>query len=90
MMILNRIKSRKYRYMDANLTQRRKGLEDKIPDIRKTLNMVEFLQERRVGPLSRVCCKINIDKSFRKARKRKTIWRMISAMKKMLKISKSR
>ncbi|KAJ8583358.1 Prefoldin subunit 3 [Rhizopogon salebrosus TDB-379] len=39
----------KYRYMDANLTQRRKGLEDKIPDIRKTLNMVEFLQERREG-----------------------------------------
>ena len=48
-MILNRMKSRKYRYMDANLTQRRKGLEDKIPDIRKTLNMVEFLQERRVS-----------------------------------------
>ncbi|OJA12469.1 hypothetical protein AZE42_10514 [Rhizopogon vesiculosus] len=39
----------KYRYMDANLTQRRKGLEDKIPDIRKTLNMVDFLQERRDG-----------------------------------------
>ncbi|KAG2359337.1 Prefoldin subunit 3 [Suillus spraguei] len=39
----------KYRYMDANLTQRRKGLEDKIPDIRKTLHMVEFLQERREG-----------------------------------------
>ncbi|KAG1824190.1 Prefoldin subunit 3 [Suillus variegatus] len=37
----------KYRYMDANLTQRRKGLEDKIPDIRKTLHMVEFLQEKR-------------------------------------------
>jgi len=33
--------------MDANLTQRRKGLEDKIPDIRKTLHMVEFLQEKR-------------------------------------------
>jgi prefoldin subunit 5 len=39
----------KYRYMDANLTQRRKGLEDKIPDIRKTLHMVEFLQERKEG-----------------------------------------
>ncbi|KAF8549406.1 Prefoldin subunit 3 [Imleria badia] len=37
----------KYRYMDANLTQRRKSLEDKIPDIKKTLHMVEFLQERR-------------------------------------------
>jgi uncharacterized protein YPO0396 len=40
---------RKYRYMDANLTQRRRSLEEKIPDIRKTLHMVEFLQERRVS-----------------------------------------
>ncbi|KAI0706719.1 Prefoldin subunit 3 [Cerioporus squamosus] len=39
----------KYRYMDQNLAQRRRGLEDKIPDIRKTLAMVEFLQERREG-----------------------------------------
>ncbi|KAF8840641.1 Prefoldin, subunit 3 [Paxillus ammoniavirescens] len=39
----------KYRYMDANLTQRRTGLEDKIPDIKKTLHMIEFLQERREG-----------------------------------------
>ncbi|KAG6377768.1 Prefoldin subunit-domain-containing protein [Boletus reticuloceps] len=38
----------KYRYMDANLTQRRRSLEDKIPDIKKTLYMVEFL-ERREG-----------------------------------------
>ena len=34
--------------MENNLTQRRVGLEDKIPDITKTLKMVEFLQERRV------------------------------------------
>jgi len=39
----------KYRYMDANLTQRRRGLEEKIPDIKKTLHMVEYLQERREG-----------------------------------------
>ncbi|KAH9943661.1 Prefoldin subunit 3 [Amylocystis lapponica] len=39
----------KYRYMDHNLTQRRQGLEEKIPDIKKTLSMVEFLQERREG-----------------------------------------
>ncbi|EPQ55611.1 Prefoldin, subunit 3 [Gloeophyllum trabeum ATCC 11539] len=39
----------KYRYMDSNLQQRRTGLEDKIPDIKKTLSMVEFLQERREG-----------------------------------------
>ena len=37
--------------MDESLTQRRKGLEDKIPDIKKTLHMVEFLQTRRVGLL---------------------------------------
>lgn len=37
--------------MDANMTQRRRGLEDKIPDIKKTLNMVEYLQERRVSEL---------------------------------------
>jgi len=39
----------KYRYMDSNLTQRRQSLEDKIPDIRKTLTMIEYLQEQRVS-----------------------------------------
>ncbi|KAF9261017.1 Prefoldin, subunit 3 [Marasmius fiardii PR-910] len=39
----------KYRYMDANLTQRRQGLEEKIPDIKKTLSMVEYLRDRREG-----------------------------------------
>ncbi|KAJ6614869.1 prefoldin subunit [Mycena sp. CBHHK59/15] len=39
----------KYRFMENNLAQRRAGLEDKIPDIKKTLMMVEFLQERREG-----------------------------------------
>jgi len=39
----------KYRYMDSNLTQRRQSLEDKIPDIRKTLTMIEYLQEQREG-----------------------------------------
>jgi hypothetical protein len=39
---------RKYRYMDQNHQQRRRGLEEKIPDIKKTLSMVEYLQERRV------------------------------------------
>ena len=34
--------------MELNLTQRRKGLEEKIPDIKKTLSMVRFLQTRRV------------------------------------------
>ncbi|KAI9456135.1 hypothetical protein BJY52DRAFT_1277435 [Lactarius psammicola] len=40
---------RKYRYMDSNLTQRRRGLEEKIPEIKKTLSMVEFLRDRREG-----------------------------------------
>jgi len=39
----------KYRYMDSNLTQRRQSLEEKIPDIKKTLDMVEYLQERKAG-----------------------------------------
>ncbi|KAK0218974.1 Prefoldin subunit-domain-containing protein [Armillaria fumosa] len=39
----------KYRYMDDNLAQRRKGLDEKIPDYKKTLDMVEYLQERREG-----------------------------------------
>ncbi|KAK7046016.1 hypothetical protein VNI00_007011 [Paramarasmius palmivorus] len=39
----------KYRYMNDNLTQRRQGLEEKIPDIKKTLSMVEFLRDRKEG-----------------------------------------
>ncbi|KAJ3567260.1 hypothetical protein NP233_g6475 [Leucocoprinus birnbaumii] len=42
----------KYRYMDGTLTQRRSSLEEKIPDIRKTLDMVEFLRDRREGKSS--------------------------------------
>ena len=47
--VLNSSKDSKYRYMDGNLGQRKQSLEDKIPDIQKTLDMVEFLQERRVS-----------------------------------------
>ena len=43
------IEDSKYKYMEATLTQRRTSLEEKIPDIRKTLSMVEFLKERRVS-----------------------------------------
>ncbi|VDC04666.1 unnamed protein product [Peniophora sp. CBMAI 1063] len=39
----------KYRYMDGNLNQRRRSLEDKVPDIKKTLSMVEYLRDRREG-----------------------------------------
>ena len=35
--------------MESNLSQRRRGLEEKIPDISKTLDMVRFLQSRRVS-----------------------------------------
>ncbi|KAK0554576.1 hypothetical protein OC846_002052 [Tilletia horrida] len=34
----------KYKYMEASTAQRRRGLEEKIPDIRKTLQMVEHLK----------------------------------------------
>jgi hypothetical protein len=36
--------------MDANLSQRRAGLDQKVPDIRKTLDMVNVLLQRRVRP----------------------------------------
>lgn len=36
--------------MEINLTQRRKGVEEKIPDLKKTLAMVQFLQERQMHP----------------------------------------
>jgi len=39
----------KYKYMEQSLAQRRRTLEEKIPDMKKTLTMVEFLQERREG-----------------------------------------
>jgi hypothetical protein len=43
--------------MEANLGQRRKGLEEKIPDIKKTLTMVELLKSRKV-------CSINTTRAF--------------------------
>lgn len=33
----------KYKYMEANLLNRKKSLESKIPEIRKTLDVVEYL-----------------------------------------------
>ncbi|CAE6477092.1 unnamed protein product [Rhizoctonia solani] len=33
----------KYRYMELNLNQRKSGLEEKIPDIKKSLSVVEHL-----------------------------------------------
>ncbi|PWY98367.1 hypothetical protein BCV70DRAFT_202145 [Testicularia cyperi] len=37
----------KYKFMELNTAQRRSGLEDKIPDIRKTLQMVQFLESKK-------------------------------------------
>ncbi|KAH7323411.1 Prefoldin subunit-domain-containing protein [Rhizoctonia solani] len=37
----------KYRYMELNLNQRRSGLEEKIPDIKKSLGVVEHLIAQR-------------------------------------------
>ncbi|KAG8949189.1 hypothetical protein FRC04_008987 [Tulasnella sp. 424] len=41
----------KYRYMELNLNTRKKALLDKIPDIEKTLAMVQFLKDKREGKL---------------------------------------
>lgn len=37
----------KYKFMEVNLLQRRKVLEDKIPEIEKTLAMVGFLVDKQ-------------------------------------------
>lgn len=34
--------------MEMNLTQRKKGLLEKIPDIQKTLDTVDFLKKKKV------------------------------------------
>jgi len=39
--------TRKYRYMELSLQQRRKALLSKIPDIEQTLSVVNYLQLRR-------------------------------------------
>ncbi|KAJ3158414.1 hypothetical protein HDU86_002883 [Geranomyces michiganensis] len=44
----------KYKYMEGHLLQRKKSLESKIPDIKKTLDMVQFLisQEDSTEPIN--------------------------------------
>ncbi|KAL2223187.1 prefoldin subunit 3 [Thermoascus aurantiacus ATCC 26904] len=37
----------KYQFMEVNTQRRAQGLREKIPDIRKTLDMVRFLKKRR-------------------------------------------
>lgn len=37
----------KYQFMESNTQRRGQGLREKIPDIRKTLEMVRFLKLRK-------------------------------------------
>lgn len=39
----------KYQFMEQNLQRRVSGLDEKLPDIQKTLDTVRFLQTRRPG-----------------------------------------
>ncbi|KAL8870885.1 MAG: hypothetical protein Q9174_003171 [Haloplaca sp. 1 TL-2023] len=39
----------KYQFMEANTQRRSAGLKEKIPDIRKTLDMVQFFKSRKPG-----------------------------------------
>ncbi|EYE98160.1 tubulin-binding prefolding complex subunit PAC10 [Aspergillus ruber CBS 135680] len=48
----------KYQFMEVNAQRRAVGLRDKIPDIKKTLEMVRFLKVRRESTES------NLDTSF--------------------------
>lgn len=43
-----RNKNRKYQYMESNMQRKAAGLKDKIPDIQKTLETVQFLKTRTV------------------------------------------
>ena len=40
---------RKYQFMEVNTQRRLAGLQEKVPDIRKTLEMARFLKTRKVG-----------------------------------------
>lgn len=39
----------KYQYMELNQQKRAAGLREKMPDIQKTLDTVQFLKTRKVG-----------------------------------------
>lgn len=45
-----RKENRKYQFMEVNTQRRAAGLKDKIPDIQKTLETVQFLEMRKVCP----------------------------------------
>ena len=39
----------KYQFMEVNTQRRQVGLKDKIPDIQKSLDVVQFLKTRKVS-----------------------------------------
>ncbi len=48
--------ARKYQFMEVNTQRRKAGLDEKIPDIQKTVETVRFLKTRKVcAPLIRCC-----------------------------------
>lgn len=56
--MVNRLKCSKYKIMEASTFQRSKNLQEKIPDISKTLFMVEHLKDLRVSAeIERRSCK---------------------------------
>lgn len=44
--------SRKYQFMQASLERRKAGLDDKIPDLQRSLETVRFLRTRQVRPIA--------------------------------------
>lgn len=56
--------------MELNLSQRRKALEAKIPDIRKTVGVVEFLLSRQAKVRSSSCSERGGGGGARRARLR--------------------
>ena len=46
------LKFSKYQFMEANTQRRKAGLDEKIPDIQKTLDTVRFLKSQKVDSLS--------------------------------------
>ena len=50
----------KYKYMEGHLLQRKGSLETKIPEIKETNDMVEFLMKKQVYNNYFIFCKITI------------------------------
>ena len=44
-------KLRKYRFMEKSFTQKKVGLEDKIPEFQNTIDVLLLLEQKRVSRL---------------------------------------